>query len=139
MPVGEINWNTLASSSVIGSGESTYYDKNIDPTIKLKPGKNVIAVEVHQISPGSGDLGFDLHLDGVIKELISGYSFENLTSRHKGSAIDMNDRFLIVGAPHSPINDLTVNFTNGTTYDTWELGTGEVHIYENLNSFGVSP
>lgn len=137
MPEGEINWNTLASSSVIGSGESTYYEKNIDPTIKLKPGKNVIAVEVHQISPGSGDLGFDLHLDGVIEDLISGYSFENLTSRHKGSAIDMNDRFLIVGAPHSPINDLTVNFTNGTTYDTWELGTGEVHIYENLNSLWV--
>lgn len=137
MPDGEINWNTLASSSVVGSGESTYYEKNIDPAIKLKPGKNVIAVEVHQISPGSGDLGFDLHLDGMIEDRISGFSFENLTSRHKGSAIDMNEHFLVIGAPHSPINDLTVNFTDGTTYDTWELGTGEVQVYKKINSLWV--
>ena len=137
MPDGEINWNTLASSSVVGTSESTYYEKSIDSNIKLKPGKNVIAVEVHQISPGSGDLGFDLHLDAVIEERISGFTIENITSRHKGSAIDLNDYFLVIGAPHSPINDLTVNYADGTSYDTWELGTGEVQVYKRLNSFWV--
>ena len=137
MPDGEITWNTLALSSVVGTSESTYYEKSIDSNIKLKPGKNVIAVEVHQISPGSGDLGFDLHLDAVIEERISGFTIENLTSRHKGSAIDLNDHFLVIGSPHSPINDLTVNFTDGTSYDTWELGTGEVQVYKKINSLWV--
>tara|TARA_B100001029_G_scaffold170531_1_gene166424 strand:+ start:785 stop:4033 length:3249 start_codon:yes stop_codon:yes gene_type:complete len=137
MPEGEINSTTLASSSVVGTGESTYHEKNINPKFELKLGKNVIAVEVHQITSGSGDLGFDLHLDGIINEKINGFTIESLESRHKGSAIDSNNRFLIIGAPQSPMNDFTVNFTDGSSYDTWELGTGEVQIYKKLNSIWV--
>jgi len=47
--------------AVGGSDEDTYYEFAVDPSLLL-PGTNLIAAEVHQVSPTSSDMGFDLEL-----------------------------------------------------------------------------
>jgi hypothetical protein len=61
MPAGEINYRTLATTSVAGTDESTFFNYTISPKL-LVPGDNVLAVEVHQNSASSTDLSFDLGL-----------------------------------------------------------------------------
>src|SRR5688572_4909802 len=63
MPDGPITYNTLASLAVGGPEESTQFvTANISPAV-LVPGANTIAVEIHQNSPLSSDLSFDLELE----------------------------------------------------------------------------
>jgi hypothetical protein len=57
-------YHTLADSSVSGGDESTnFYAVTVNPAL-LTGGPNVLAVEVHQSSPESSDLSFDLELLG---------------------------------------------------------------------------
>ena len=63
MPAGTVTFSTRASSSIGGADETTFFDYVIDPG-QLVAGENLIAVEVHQSSPSSSDLGFDLSLKG---------------------------------------------------------------------------
>ena len=65
LPSGEIDSSTLASSHVSGGWERTFLSFEIDPS-RLRTGRNVIAVEVHQASANSADLSFDLRLRGRI-------------------------------------------------------------------------
>jgi photosystem II stability/assembly factor-like uncharacterized protein len=61
MPSGPINASTLAMGHETGPNyESYYYTPAKDFMV---PGRNVIAVEVHQASASSSDLTFDLALD----------------------------------------------------------------------------
>ncbi len=62
MPAGTITNSTLALSDVSGTNESAYHTFTIDNT--LLNGTNVIAVEVHQSSATSNDMGFDLEVAG---------------------------------------------------------------------------
>lgn len=59
LPPGPITPDTLAVSSVGGTDEGTFFGRLVDPRL-LVEGENVLAVEVHQVSPASGDLSFDL-------------------------------------------------------------------------------
>ena len=59
-----IDYLTLASSGILGSAESTFYEFTADPAT-LVDGTNIIAVEVHQDSANSNDLSFDLELIGI--------------------------------------------------------------------------
>jgi hypothetical protein len=61
---GPVSWNSLATASVEGAAEQTAVEAAI-PDAGLVPGTNVIAVEVHQASLTSADLGFDLELTGL--------------------------------------------------------------------------
>ena len=70
MPEGEITATTLAQSSVGGSSEDRYIEIPINPDL-LDSGVNIIAVEVHQSSPTSSDLSFDLDLT-AIQSMVSG-------------------------------------------------------------------
>lgn len=63
MPEGNVDYDTLASSGVSGSNESTYFPKII--LNQLTTGDNVIAVEIHQASTSSADLSFNLKLNGL--------------------------------------------------------------------------
>lgn len=65
MPEGTISNTTEASSTVNGSGESTYEIFNLSKSNLVK-GTNVISVEVHQISPSSSDVSFDLELSAEL-------------------------------------------------------------------------
>ena len=48
-----------------GDDENNYFEFPVDPSV-LVPGENLIAVEVHQNSSTSSDLGFDLRLVGTL-------------------------------------------------------------------------
>ena len=58
LPAGALGPATLASGGVTGADETAYSDTALDPKL-LVEGMNVLAVEVHQSGPTSGDLGMD--------------------------------------------------------------------------------
>ncbi|TWT85199.1 Inner spore coat protein H [Posidoniimonas polymericola] len=64
MPGGVITPSTVASSTVGGSDESTFFEFAINPS-RLAEGQNVIAVELHQRNDSSSDTIFDLELTGT--------------------------------------------------------------------------
>ena len=65
MPEGTIDFQTIASNTVGGSDESTYFNTIFENS--LVDGTNIIAVEIHQRSATSSDLGFDLALsEGIL-------------------------------------------------------------------------
>ncbi|WP_347372886.1 alkaline phosphatase PhoX [Aequorivita sp. Q41] len=64
MPTGAITYNTRASSTVGGSDESTYFREATANL--LVDGTNVIAVELHQASASSSDLGFDMAVSSTV-------------------------------------------------------------------------
>ncbi len=63
MPGGTITASTVAGSSVGGGEESTFFAVAFPSTL-LVEGTNVLAVEIHQRSPTSSDISFDLELVG---------------------------------------------------------------------------
>jgi hypothetical protein len=70
LPPGEITYQTQALIPL-----HTVHEEKIDPSL-LVSGINVIAVEVHQVSPDSSDISFDLEL--------SGYQFEPVALSNTG-------------------------------------------------------
>lgn len=67
MPAGIITQNTLATDSVHGAAENTYYEIRIPNT--LVNGLNTVAVEVHQNAANSNDKGFDMEIAGQKAEM----------------------------------------------------------------------
>jgi hypothetical protein len=63
MPDGPITFNTLALQAVGADGENAFHSAVVDPHL-LVSGRNVLAVEVHQVSIESTDVSFDLELIG---------------------------------------------------------------------------
>ncbi len=61
MPTGKVGSTTRAVEAVGGADEIALFDKELDPSL-FRKGSNVLAVEVHQSSPGSTDLRFDLRI-----------------------------------------------------------------------------
>ncbi|MCY4127701.1 MAG: HYR domain-containing protein [Gammaproteobacteria bacterium] len=62
MPDGEITSSTFAPSAIGGAAESTYETVELSAD-QLQSGQNVLAVEVHQNSPTSSDVSFNLGLE----------------------------------------------------------------------------
>lgn len=61
MPDGDVNYKTLATTTVSGTAENTFFTYNLS-SANLVAGANVLAVEVHQSVADSSDLSFDLNL-----------------------------------------------------------------------------
>ena len=66
MPEGSISYETLSLENVNTPNEDAFFDFEISSK-KLKLGKNVICVEVHQSNPASTDSYFDLELISLPK------------------------------------------------------------------------
>ena len=62
--IDDIYYDTLASSAIGGSEESTFFEFSVDGNL-LQVGNNVVAVEIHQGRTSSSDISFDLQLDGA--------------------------------------------------------------------------
>lgn len=63
LPFITVEYYTLASDDVSGGDEDELHEYRF-PAHLLRSGENVLAVELHQSSPFSSDLGFDLELFG---------------------------------------------------------------------------
>jgi hypothetical protein len=59
LPEGTIIFDSRANTAIGGEDENTYFEKEVDPAV-LVEGANIVAVEIHQSSPSSSDIGFDL-------------------------------------------------------------------------------
>ncbi|MCZ6794247.1 MAG: hypothetical protein O7J95_11610, partial [Planctomycetota bacterium] len=64
MPEGEITFSTRASDTQGGSEEEDFVDEEVSASV-LEPGRNVVAVEVHQASATSSDVSFELELQAT--------------------------------------------------------------------------
>jgi len=64
MPAGAVTYTTRATASIGGADESAWLQAPIDPSLLVK-GTNVLAVEIHQQSPTSSDVSFDLELQAT--------------------------------------------------------------------------
>jgi len=85
MPDGPVTATTLAAR-VIADNEEGFYQRLHVPGEALRVGRNVLAVQVHQVSPMSSDLYFDvalktlpaetpeLKLAGEVEELVNAYA-----------------------------------------------------------------
>ena len=56
-----MTYTTLATTAINGTAESAWMESPVDPSL-LVSGTNMIAVEIHQQSPSSTDISFDLEL-----------------------------------------------------------------------------
>jgi hypothetical protein len=65
MPGRDIDYLTRASSGMSGTSEYTFTEFSVDASL-LSNGTNVLAVEIHQSSPTSSDISFDLELVGIM-------------------------------------------------------------------------
>lgn len=61
VPNGPVGYNTYASSTVSGSDEDAWFITQLSANL-LVNGSNTLAVEIHQRSPTSSDISFDLTL-----------------------------------------------------------------------------
>ena len=64
MPEGQIGFRTMASGTAGGADETRFFDFEV-PVSALVDGPNVAAAEVHQCSPTSSDISFDVELLGI--------------------------------------------------------------------------
>ena len=64
MPSSGVGHTTYASSTISGSDEGDYTTYNVSASV-LVSGTNTVAVEVHNRSGSSSDLGFDLSIEGI--------------------------------------------------------------------------
>lgn len=69
LPSGTLTAQTVASSTVSGTDEVTYFERTVD-LARLVPGTNVFAVEVHQSSASSSDIAFDLRLTAEVVQSV---------------------------------------------------------------------
>ena len=155
MPEDElITKDTAASLSEGGVVESIIHDFIVSPLL-LKPGENIIAVEVHQDKPGSSDLSFDLRATDVVGptapviqrnwlaassgESIIAITPEQLRASDFTSEDDKlgfrisgleSGRFELVSAPGIAITDFTQNQITGGeiqfVYEPGRFGAGLV-------------
>ncbi|MDB6029928.1 MAG: Amylopullulanase [Verrucomicrobiales bacterium] len=64
LPTGTINFGTLALSAIGGADETNFVEAIVSVGLVVN-GTNVVAVEMHQNSPNSSDLSFDLEVLGL--------------------------------------------------------------------------
>jgi hypothetical protein len=62
MPDTLISFSTMASATVNAPDETTFFETRIDSPPVMAGTSNLVAVEIHQATPDSSDLGFDLEV-----------------------------------------------------------------------------
>jgi hypothetical protein len=69
MPQGSVDHLTLASGNASNDGK--VFEFMPISTANLQEGKNVFAVEIHQATTGSSDMGYDFMLEGLMNDSVS--------------------------------------------------------------------
>jgi hypothetical protein len=110
MPLGEVNYRTLASSTVGGNDERTFFGTELDPAL-LRPGSNLLAVEIHQVSRTSSDMVFDLELIGT----------EVLAQAVPELAWDLSGQTLYLSWPDGPTDWILETSSDLTRENPWAI------------------
>jgi len=95
MPAGEINYDTGAAGVASGGNETAFFEFEV-PADVLVNGENQVAVEVHQVKSGNGnvtssDITFDLELIGgsqvTVDDIKTYYTTDGTDPRLPGGAL----------------------------------------------------
>ncbi len=101
--------STAIGSAVGGTDESRFFPEHIDANL-LHDGDNLLAVEIHQISPDSSDISFDLELIGNPIPLVE------LSSPTNGQTLALSTIPIVATAePGAGTNITSVKFYAGNT------------------------
>ena len=126
MPGGPIGHTTLASASVGGADESTFFPTSVRVTNALTA-TNLLAVEVHQNAGDSSDLTFDLELTGV------GYQVQGLPPE---PAITRAGNAVTISWAASPAGWNLYSSPTVNPGATWTLVNGPVSVVNGVKSVG---
>ena len=102
MPAGTISYNTLASTD----GNESSYQQFFIPITFFQNGLNTIAVEVHQSSLSSSDIGFNM----------------DLIARFSTSATTSTINQIHFGSVNTPLDGLTITWRNTGLNDSIKWG-----------------
>src|SRR5690606_33172281 len=132
MPSGTITYSTVALQAI--PSETTYFPFAI-PAGKIKPGRNVIAVELHQNSPASSDLSFDLDL----RTYKTGEPIEFTTSTPVFSDLTTSD--VSIEVHYEPVNKQEGIIINefSASNSVYEDSFGEKDDWIELYNKGTEP
>ncbi len=123
MPAGAITTNTLALQA---AQEGVYVPFTI-PKGLIKPGKNVIAVEIHQSSSSSSDISFDLELS---TRKISGKVDQIITNRIVEDVALADASYVAVfEEDNRAITNLKINEINANGSEDETYGKDWIEIY----------
>ncbi len=140
MPDGVVTFDSLAqgfweSAEVTGANESTFFAQSV-PVAPLRPGLNVLAVEVHQYSTNSDDLSFEFELVGTWTQpphiLLSPAS----VTRRPGQSVSFNVTVASAEAPGYQwrSNGIPIANATGPTLTLGPLTTESVGEYSVIVS-----
>jgi hypothetical protein len=128
MPAGTIDNSTLAAA---GQASETTFTGFVIPKGKVKPGANVLAVEIHQNTASSSDISFNLELTATK----SGEETDFIFSEAKMSEIANSDVSIeAYFVPVTPKSGLVVNefsTDNATLEDSFGDLDDWIEIYNN--------
>lgn len=112
MPAGTVNHLTRASSDVNGAAENIFFATNLPAAIPLlHSGLNILAVEIHQDTNNSPDLGFALELTATVDTSPPGIVNSNLPAG--GTVLQGRSFSLAVAASGAPPLSYQWFFDNG--------------------------
>ena len=145
-----VPYNQYAEAAVGGTGETTFFSFDVDPSCLpyLVNGTNVIAVEIHQCNATSTDISFDIKLTGKTSQLsttfasgvltINGTPFDDnivLSSTTAGDAthdITLNGQVLNTSWHAEDVQQIWVYGFDGD--DTVDLDNADnAHYFTNTN------
>jgi hypothetical protein len=144
------NYQTLATSDIIGAAEDVVLAAAISPT-NLSSRLNWLAAEVHQSSPASEDLAFDLELNAVMNPLptvaLNSPPPNSLFVHPVSLALSAsaNDPYGAVAQVQFFANDTSLGTRSATPYTlTWSnVPAGHYHVRavvtDNLGATNTSP
>ena len=125
MPTGRVDSLTPAALNVSFPDETNAFVSPVITSSVLQPGRNIVAVEVHQISPNSSDLGFDLELLGNVPAPAS------LTVPVPAGWSTFANNFGIGG---NTLNELLPGVADGTEIYKWNPATQSfsISVYDSM-------
>jgi PKD repeat protein len=112
MPAGTVTKATRASSGRSGGAENALRHFDLDPAL-LSVGTNVVAVEVHQVSPSSSDVSFDANLTGTIASTPNAPPVSAFTAIATGLTVSFDGAHS--SDPDGVVTDWSWDFGDGTT------------------------
>lgn len=149
MPAGSVSYLTQASAAVNGGAENVFFATNLPGALLLlQPGVNTLAVEVHQNTNNSPDLGFNFELTAVLDN--SPPALLNTNQPASGSVLQGRSFSLTVAADGTPPLSYQWFFDNGfgviqpiptatnATYNIANMQAGDAGSYFAIvaNAFG---
>jgi hypothetical protein len=116
MGAGAVNYTTLAPLAIGGADESTWLQAALSPA-NLVSGTNVLAVEIHQASPDSSDISFNLGLDATLNTVAPGAPSAPDLIATSDNGLDNDDNITSITTP-----TFTGTATAGSTVNLYSDG-----------------